>query len=238
MMNMDPGTEVVMAAIVTLTVATVEALKRALAKVPVLDSLPTALYAVLVSVALTYGANVAGLVAGEWNELARQAVVQALLAFGVITAPTWTKAIGESRAARDRRVPVVLVAVALAAASAGCASALVNTGKAVHAAVAVTHDSADIYCGVETADIARRSAETQAACKQFYQRLDLILQAEDRYLAAVASDSPSEVPSILAALTSLEQEARALFTDPVVRAEVQRRIDDARRLIAAIKGGE
>lgn len=232
----DPGTQAIMAAIVALTVPTVEALKRGLATVPVLEGLPTALYAVLVSIGYTAGARALQLLDGDWKALAAQAVLQALVAFGVLTYPTWTKAVGDSKA--SGRHLGVLLAVGLAVSSAGCASALMQANRSVHAAISVVQDSAELYCRTTPEEIAKLPATTQQACRAFFTRLDLVIDAADRFAAASARDSYAEVPAIVVALANLEKESRALFTDEAVLAEVERRVGEARRLLDALKGKE
>ena len=99
---MDPELLRTTGGIVTMTIAIVQILKAAIADTPWLNKVPTAAYAVLVSCALTWLArDVLHMLDGELVPLLVQAVMQALMAFGVLTAPTWRKPIGESTLAQD-----------------------------------------------------------------------------------------------------------------------------------------
>lgn len=101
---LDPNLLTTVGGIVTLTISLVEALKRGLAHHRTLNALPTWLYGLIVASLLTWGAHELRFLEGDLRALLGQAVLNALVAFGVMTVKSnFNKPIGDSEAARRMR---------------------------------------------------------------------------------------------------------------------------------------
>lgn len=206
---MDPSLEYFssVAGIVALTVGITQTLKVALADLAPFNRLPTALYAVIVSMALTYLAHdVLAVLPGELPLLLAQAVVQALMAFGVLTAPAWGKPIGASRAARETREgssgpsrAVILLPLLLALGGAACSArsqaAALEADRTVHAALAAVQDSVEILCD--------RQILAPEPCRAVHRPLVSALEAGAAFNRAVAAQRETALGPLLRALSDL-----------------------------------
>lgn len=234
---MDPNNLRSIGGIALMTIGIVHLLKAMLGGVKYLNQIPTAAYAVLVSAGLTwFSHDVLHWLAGDRVELMTQAILQALVAFGILTAPQWKKPIGDSALASDTRdwqqgrLPSLLLVVGLGASmSVGCASSLVNADRAAHDAIAVAQDNAEYVCDNGLAN--------QETCGRFHAHLLTVIESQMIFNRAVRENSVAEVPTLARALLSLRANIEALFTDPILRAAVLERIDQARQLLGKLKGG-
>lgn len=132
-----------LAGIIGANMIAVEVLKRMLAKVSVLNAIPTWLWSVVTAAALTAGSKYFGLLdeAGTWFEVINQVVITAAISGGF---KEWLsnggKAIGDSQAAiRSRSLVSILLVCSLlggaAVTSSGCALFQAKPGASVPADV-------------------------------------------------------------------------------------------------------
>lgn len=119
-----------------------------------------------------------------------------------------------------------LLALLLALASSGCATALVAAEGAIHRSIAVTQDTANAVCdaGLQTAD----------QCKAFNVRLIPVIASAKSFNRAVREDSAAEIPAMLSALAGLREAAGAFFPPEMVTA-IRARLDAAYALVVRIR---
>lgn len=217
------------AGIVGLTILLVQKMKTWLAESPWLNCLPAWCYVILVSCLLTGVASLAGVLDGAIWQLLAQAFLQAVGAIAIFeVGANFFKPIGASTAARDSRLPLVLLALGLAASLTACASTggkLVAADRAVHAAIAQTQDTANKLC-----DSHVLNAES---CRQFNASLLPVLKDADAFNRAVAADSTAEIPTMAASLVRLGQSVAAML--PANQA-LRQQLDDVVTLLRSLGG--
>jgi hypothetical protein len=236
---LDPALLTSIGGIVTLTILFVQVLKRALADVTALKDVPTAAYGLVVSVLLTFVAHRAHWLEGELVELVFLAVLNTLIAFGVLTAPSWKKPIGEStdaQAARDRarftsKGLALLLAAVVGLSTAACASTgktLVRINDAAYTAITITDDNAEHVCAAKLAPA--------AACASFNTRMLTVMDAYQAFNRGVASNDASELPALAHALRGLVTSIEELITDETLRASLRERLESVLALVQRVRG--
>lgn len=217
------------AGIVALTILLVQKMKTWLAEAPRLNWIPAWGYVILVSCLLTGVASVAGVLQGAIGQLLAQAFLQAVGAIALFEVGTnLLKPIGASAAARDARLPVLLLILGLATSLTACASVggkLVAADRAVHAAIAQTQDTANRLCDSHVL--------TAESCRQFNASLVPVLKDADAFNRAVAADSTAEIPTMAASLVRLSQSVAAILpANPALKSQ----IDDVVNLLRSLGG--
>jgi hypothetical protein len=109
----------------------------------------------------------------------------------------------------------------------GCAAALVNADAALHRAVSVSQDTADVMCDV--------GALNEEACQKFNMRLVIIIGDAKAFNRAVRDNNYGEVPAMMRALLGLRDEAMQLFQDPAIRESVIARIESAYQMLSLLR---
>jgi len=119
----------------------------------------------------------------------------------------------------------VVLALVLALASTGCATALVAAEGAIHRSIAVTQDTANAVC-----DAKLQSAE---ACRTFNVRLIPIISSAKTFNRAVRENSAAEIPAMLSALAGLREAVGAFFPPDMVT-QLRARLDAAYGLVVRL----
>lgn len=119
----------------------------------------------------------------------------------------------------------VVLALVLALASTGCATALVAAEGAIHRSIAVTQDTANAVC-----DAKLQSAE---ACRTFNVRLIPIISSAKTFNRAVRENSAAEIPAMLSALAGLREAVGAFFPSDMVT-QLRARLDAAYGLVVRL----
>ncbi len=117
------------------------------------------------------------------------------------------------------------LALVLALASTGCATALVAAEGAIHRSIAVTQDTANAVC-----DAKLQSAD---ACRTFNVKLVPVIASAKTFNRAVRENSAAEIPAMLSALAGL-REAVGSFFPPDMVTQLRARLDAAYSLVVKL----
>lgn len=118
-----------------------------------------------------------------------------------------------------------VLALVLALASTGCATALVAAEGAIHRSIAVTQDTANAVC-----DAKLQSAD---ACRTFNVKLVPVIASAKTFNRAVRENSAAEIPAMLSALAGL-REAVGSFFPPDMVTQLRARLDAAYSLVVKL----
>ena len=104
----------------------------------------------------------------------------------------------------------LVLALVVALASTGCATALVAAEGAIHRSIAVTQDTANAVCDAQL--------QTAESCRAFNVKLVPVIASAKTFNRAVRENSAAEIPAMLSALAGLREavgyliQLRDLFT--------------------------